>query len=66
MPNKWTMPEWMSKYLKFIGVQDRDEVEEWMNDSSPVNINAPRALIACNVKGAVGALLKMHKAGVIS
>jgi DNA-binding LacI/PurR family transcriptional regulator len=65
-PPKWVMPEWMTKYVKHIGAQGQDEVEEWMNDHSNVQVNAPRALIACNVKGAVGVLLKLHKAGVIS
>jgi hypothetical protein len=40
-------------------------VEEWLNDTTLVEINAPRALIACNVKGMVTILSVLAADGVL-
>lgn len=62
---KWKMPKWMEEYLDVLGGYKKGDIEFWMNDKSSVQINAPRALIAVEIKGKVGLLVKMRLEGML-
>lgn len=62
----WGMPKWMEPYREQIErYTSGGTVEEWMRDETSVAINAPRALIACNVKGMVTILTALHWNGLL-
>lgn len=64
---RWTMPEWMAPYQElFQPILNGGDFEEWMNDRTAYQINGPRALIACNIKGYIGALQRLHNAGLLA
>ena len=63
---KWTMPKWMEPYRPMLdNLTGGNSVEEMQNDATPFQINAPRALIACSVHGAINLLYQMHEKGVL-
>ena len=58
----WTMPQWMEPYRALIATNG-DSVEELMQDGTPWQTNAIRAIVAAGVKYQVGLLTRLHKAG---
>lgn len=69
MSKKWVMPEWMKPYRSLIKGHTEGipscTLEDWMNDKSEIFINAPRALIACEMSGQVSMLERLHKEGLL-
>jgi len=61
----WTMPEWMERYRKIIWTACGETLEEFMNDRTPVAVNAPRVTLMCAVKGKVVMLEALHAAGLL-
>ncbi|MDD5060741.1 MAG: PRTRC system protein C [Candidatus Marinimicrobia bacterium] len=59
---KWTMPDWMEKYRPYFRNTGGNSIEDLMNDTSTIQENAPRAVIACCVNSQVLflAALKLH------
>lgn len=57
---KWTMPEWMKPYMPLISYLGEDYITDMVNDMTPVQINAPRVLIAVEILGCVQMLTKLH------
>ena len=70
MSKKWEMPQWMTPYIETIAPGSRDNpksyVEEMVNDETPYQINAPRALVALEVKGRVSALEALQEKGFLT
>jgi len=63
----WTMPDWMKPYVAIIADGETiNYVEEMMNDHSPIQINAPRALIATEVGGRVQMISRLYHKGLLS
>ncbi len=58
---QWTMPDWMKPFAPLIG-GDISYIEEMMNDRSLIQVNAPRALIAVEMKGKVSMLTRLRNA----
>lgn len=59
---RWTMPEWMCPFEKYISNTGGNPIEELMNDHTTiVQVNAPRAIVCVAVKSQV-ALLECLKA----
>lgn len=69
MPDKkWTMPEWMAPYRKLISGHSEiasTTLEDWMNDTSTMFNNAPRAFISENISGQVAMLNRLHDEGLL-
>lgn len=57
----WEMPEWMERYRELI-MTNGESVENLVNDESPWQVNAMRAIIAAGVKCQVGLLYRLHAA----
>lgn len=60
---KWKFPKWLEKYLPMLGASTKERVEGYMNcDSKDCNIvvNAPRALVCCQVQTQVNLLIRLH------
>jgi hypothetical protein len=61
---KWTMPEWMEPFRKFL--TEPDGAEEYKNcDGVNCNVvvNAPRALLCQTVSSEIGLLYRLHEEG---
>ena len=66
MDKPWEMPEWMKPYCETVLMgNDQKEVERLVNNSTAVQINAPLALHACNIKGRVSALESLKEQGLL-
>ncbi len=61
----WTMPEWMKPYSNLISPQGEAHVVEMVNDKTPIQINAPRALIATEIVGRVQMITRLNEAGLL-
>lgn len=59
--NRWLMPEWMKPYANLIDSTGIEYIEEMMSDTSYVQVNAPRALIAVGIKGRVAMISRLRK-----
>ena len=59
---KWVMPEWMEEYLPLL-IYSKDQIEDFYNDKSTVDINAVRALTSMGIQAMVDLLLRMRLAG---
>lgn len=62
---KWVMPDWMKPYISLISYYGEDYITEMVNDRTPIQINAPRALIAVEIGGCVKMLTKLHNKGLL-
>ena len=66
---KWTMPEWMTKYVPHLS-----DTGGWMTPESAMNCdgkdcnffcNVPRAALCCAVAAQTRLLLKLYEQGLI-
>lgn len=64
--NAWEMPTWMKPYTNLI-VQGEDSkyVEDMVNNKTPIQTNAPKALMAVEIGGSVQMLVRLHKEGLL-
>ena len=60
----WRMPEWMESYRELI-TGNGEPVETLINDSTPYQVNGPRAIIAASTKTQVGLLERLHARGLL-
>jgi len=64
---KWVMPQWMIPYTDVIAPREKVAyIEEMVNDSSLVQVNAPRALIACTIKGKIQMITSLYDKGLLN
>ncbi len=49
----WKMPDWMEKYRSYFRDTGGNSIEELMNDTSTIEINAPLAILACSAHAQV-------------
>lgn len=61
----WTMPDWMKSYSDRIWNTSGNDIEEMVNDDTPVQVNAPRAVLAACVKSQVALLIRLREAGLL-
>lgn len=61
----WVMPKWMEPFRGFFQNTGGNSVEFLMNDQSPWQINAIRAMLAVGVKSQVGLLEKLRKENLL-
>ena len=63
----WKMPDWMRPYVEVIAPRkDQDYIEEMVNDKTPIQINAPRALIATELVGRVQMITSLKNKGLLN
>lgn len=60
------MPGWMEPYRELIGNTGGNSIEDLMNDQSTIQINAPRAILACCVKSQVGMLHTLRERAMLA
>jgi len=63
----WTMPKWMERFCctPSLGNHKKEAIEEYYNDKTHIDINAFRALIACDIKSRVDTLYDLYRQGEI-
>jgi len=57
----WTMPTWMEPYRELITDTGGNDVEELIDDTTTIQVNALRAVLAVSVKAQVRLLLRLHE-----
>jgi hypothetical protein len=62
---KWTMPKWMKPYMPLISYYGEEYITEMVNDMTPIQVNAPRVLIAVEIRGCVQMITKLHDKGLL-
>lgn len=64
MDRQWDPSQWMLRYLPLISC-GKDRVRELMQDDTPVQVNAPLALMATATKAEISLLTRLWKAGLL-
>lgn len=61
-----TIQPWMKPFLKHITNTGGNSVAEMLQDTTPYQVNGPRAIIGACVKSQVAFLQRLHDAGLLT